>query len=479
MTGQRSSNSHAAAGPAAFMNFIARLSPRFGDRLTTSLAIRENHGRGEGLHDVLAPDAVIFPQSTEEVAEIVRICADAAVPVIPFGAGTSLEGQLQAVHGGLCVDLSRMDKLLAVSAQDLDCRVQAGVTREQLNHHLRDLGLFFPLDPGANASLGGMAATRASGTNAVRYGTMSAVTLGLTVVTPQGQVIRTGSGARKSSTGYDLTRLYVGSEGTLGIITELRLRLHGVPETILAATCQFDTPEGAVDAVSSLLQIGVPLARIELLDELQMRACIAYSKLEGLEDKATLFFEFHGGPAAVEEQVALTRQICAETGGGDLRSAKGQTARNHLWKARHSAYYAGRALAPGKEAFATDACVPISRLASCIRETKAEAEASGLICPIVGHVGDGNFHVLVLYDADDPAERRRAEALSASISRRAIRHGGTCSGEHGVGIHKLGFMELEHGPALDVMRAVKRALDPNNIMNPGKTLPAPSPDFPV
>jgi D-lactate dehydrogenase (cytochrome) len=366
-----------------------------------------------------------------------------------------------------------MDRILSVSAEDLDCRVEAGVTREQLNHHIRDMGLFFPLDPGANASLGGMAATRASGTNAVRYGTMAAATLGLTVVTAEGEIIRTGTGARKSSTGYDLTRLYIGSEGTLGVITELRLRLYGVPETVLAAVCQFDALEGAVEAVTMLLQAGAPLARIELLDSLQTRACIAYSKLEGLEAKDTLFLEFHGGPAAVEEQIEFARSVCAGTSGGEFRWARAQEERNRLWKARHNAYHAGRALAPGKEAFATDACVPISKLAECIGKTKAEAEASGLTCPIVGHVGDGNFHVLILFDPADTAERDRAEALAAGISRRAIALGGTCSGEHGVGVHKLGYMEAEHGPALAVMRAIKTALDPKHIMNPGKTIPFP------
>jgi D-lactate dehydrogenase (cytochrome) len=450
---------------------VAQLSTRFGERLVTALAIRNEHGRGEGLDIVFPPDAVVFPTSTAEVAEIIEICAAAGVAVIPFGAGTSLEGHVQAIHGGVCIDMSRMSRILAVNREDLDCVVEAGVTREQLNHHLRDQGLFFPLDPGANASLGGMAATRASGTNAVRYGTMAAATLGLTVVTSHGQIIRTGSGARKSSTGYDLTRLYIGSEGTLGIITELRLRLHGIPECLLAATCQFDSLDGAVGAVTLLLQAGAPVARIELLDDLQMRACIAYSKLQGLDGKTTLFLEFHGGPAAVEEQIAFAGAVCAEMGGGEFRWARAQEERSQLWQARHNAYHAGRALAPRKEAFATDACVPISMLASSIRKAKDEAMQSGLICPIVGHVGDGNFHVLVLFDPADGAERARAEALSKSISRRAIESGGTCSGEHGVGVHKLALMQVEHGPAIEVMRAIKQALDPKNIMNPGKTIP--------
>jgi len=458
-----------AAGPVE--TAIERLRARFGDRVATSEAVRASHGRGEGLHDLHAPDAVVFARSTEEVAAAVALCAEHRVPVIPFGVGTSLEGQIQAVAGGISLDLSGMDRILEVNAADLDCRVEAGVTREALNAHVRDRGLFFPLDPGANATLGGMAATRASGTNAVRYGTMREVTLGLTVVTPQGAVIRTGGRARKSSAGYDLTRLYVGSEGTLGVVTELRLRLFGIPETIAAAVCQFDALEGAVDAVTLILQMAIPLARIELLDDVQMRACIAHSKLEGFEAKATLFLEFHGPPAAVDEQVDQVRAVVGDFGGGELRWAKAQEDRTKLWTARHNAYWAARALKPGCESFATDACVPISALGRCIAETKAEAEASGLLCPIVGHVGDGNFHMLVLFDPDDPDERARADALAAGIAARALAHGGTITGEHGVGLHKLGMMEAEHGSALEVMRAVKRALDPLGIMNPGKTVP--------
>ena len=450
---------------------LAEAGPAFGVRLTTARAAREAHGRGEGLHDLFPPDAVAFAHTTEEVAALVRACHSHRVPVIPFGTGTSLEGHIQAIHGGISLDLSGMNRILDVSPENLDAHVEAGVTREQLNVFIRDQGLFFPLDPGANASLGGMAATRASGTNAVRYGTMRDVTLGLTVVTPQGEIIRTGGRARKSSTGYDLTRLYVGSEGTLGVITELRIRLFGVPETVAAAVCQFDDLAGAVDAVTLVLQMGVPVARIELLDELQMRGCIGYSKLEGFAEKPTLFVEFHGAPAAVEEQIAQVAAVFADFGGGTMQWAREQEERTRLWTARHNAFWAARSLAPGKESFATDACVPIAQLSACIAETKAEAEASGLVCPIVGHVGDGNFHVMVLFDPADPDERARADALTASIAERAIRMGGTCSGEHGIGLHKLDTMAREHGSALGPMRAIKAALDPHNIMNPGKTVP--------
>ncbi len=450
---------------------IARLRDHFGDRLLTSAAACDAHGRGEGLHDIMPPAAVVMAHSTAEVATVVAVCHDTRTPVIPYGVGTSLEGQIQALHGGISLDLSAMDRVLSVTQADLDCRVEAGVTREALNAHIKSDGLFFPLDPGANATLGGMAATRASGTNAVRYGTMREVTLGLTVVTPDGSIIRTGGRARKSSAGYDLTRLYVGSEGTLGVITELQLRLFGIPETIAAAVCPFDTLRGAIDAVVTILQLGIPLARIELLDALQMRACIGYSKLAGFAEAPTLFLEFHGAPASVDEQVAQVAEVAAMHGGGALRWAKRQEERTALWTARHNAYWAARSLRPGCETFATDACVPISRLAECILETTAEAEALGLVAPVVGHVGDGNFHMLVLFDPADPAERGRAEALAESIARRSLALGGTISGEHGVGLHKMGMMAAEHGDALAVMRSLKAALDPRGIMNPGKMLP--------
>ena len=451
---------------------IARLRDRFGDRVLTGTAVLDAHGRGEGLHDIMPPAAVVMARSTAEVSAVVAICHDTRVPIIPFGVGTSLEGQIQALHGGISLDLSAMDRVLSVTPVDLDCRVEAGVTREALNAHIKTDGLFFPLDPGANATLGGMAATRASGTNAVRYGTMREVTLGLTVVTPDGSIIHTGGRARKSSAGYDLTRLYVGSEGTLGVITELQLRLFGIPETIAAAVCQFATLRGAIDAVVMILQLGLPLARIELLDALQMRACIGYSRLSDMAEAPTLFLEFHGAPASVDEQVAQVGEIAAAHGGGDLRWAKAQEERSALWTARHNAYWAARSLRPGCETFATDACVPISRLAECILESTAEAESLGLVAPVVGHVGDGNFHMLVLFDPADAGERARAETLSQSIARRSLALGGTISGEHGVGLHKLGMMAAEHGEALAVMRAIKTALDPRGIMNPGKLLPA-------
>jgi D-lactate dehydrogenase (cytochrome) len=452
---------------------IDRLRPSFGPRLVTSAAILAAHGRGEGVSETFPPDAVVFAESAEEIALVLRACSEARVPVIPFGTGTSLEGQIQAVRGGISLDLSKMDSILSVSAEDLDCRVQAGVTREALNAYVRDQGLFFPLDPGANASLGGMAATRASGTNAVRYGTMRDVVLGLTVVTPAGEIIKTGGRARKSSAGYDLTRLYIGSEGTLGVISELQLRLFGIPEQITAGLCQFADLRSAVEAVTLILQLSIPIARIELLDALQMQACISYSKLHDLSPAPTLFLEFHGSPSSVSEQVEQVRTIMAEAGGGEFKWAAAPEDRTRLWKARHDAYWAGRSLLPGCESIATDACVPISKLARCIEETQAEALASRLICTIVGHVGDGNFHVLILFDPTAEEERERAEALATSIARRAIGHGGTCTGEHGIGLHKLDLLREEHGDAaVRVMQQVKDALDPRGIMNPGKTVPA-------
>lgn len=457
--------------PEVISAVVDRLRERYADRLSTTTAIREAHGRGEGGHALQPPDAVFTPRDNAEVADALSLCNFHRVPVIPFGVGTSLEGQVQAPLGGLSLDLSAMNKILEVNAADLDARVEAGVTREQLNVHLRDSGLFFPLDPGANATLGGMASTRASGTNAVRYGTMREITLGLTIVTPDGAVIRTGGRARKSSSGYDLTRLYVGSEGTLGVITELQLRLFGVPETIVAAVCQFGDLQGAVETVSVVLQMGVPIARIELLDTLQMAASIAYSKLIGLSAQPTLFFEFHGSPGAVEEQVTLTQRITRVLGGGEFRQASAPKDRADLWSARHNAYWAGRALRPGCDSFATDACVPISELPACIAEARAAADESGLMSPVTGHVGDGNFHMNVLFDPKSLEERSRADALASTIAKIALAHHGTVSGEHGVGQHKINLMQAEHGDALSVMRALKAALDPHSIMNPGKMIP--------
>lgn len=449
-----------------------QLAALLGDRATTSPGVRGQHAGGEGIHAASPPDIVVFPQSTEEVAAVVRICAAADVPIVPFGAGTSLEGHVTALRGGVAISLVRMDRVLEVNDADLDCRIEAGVTREALNAHLRDRGLFFPLDPGANATLGGMAATRASGTNAVRYGTMREVTLGLTVVTAAGEVIRTGGRARKSSAGYDLTRLFVGSEGTLGVITEVQLRLFGIPEQIASGVCVFDDVESAVGAVTMVIQLGVPVARIEFLDALQMRGCIGYSKLEGFAEKPTLFLEFHGSPTSVADQIAQVEGVIADFGGSDFRWATREEERSALWKARHNAYHAAKSLGPGKHALTTDACVPISALPAVIAEAQAEAARTGLICPIVGHVGDGNFHVMILYDAASPAETADAEALSHHIARAAIAHGGTCTGEHGIGMHKLDLLEEEHGPGVEVMRQVKRALDPRGILNPGKTVPA-------
>jgi len=441
-----------------------------GDRVTTSAAVREQHGRGEGGFSPVPPDIVCFPNSDDEVAAIVRLCAEHRIPVIPFGTGTSLEGHVLALRGGVSIDLSRMNAILEVNADDLDCRVQAGVTRKQLNDHIRDAGLFFPVDPGADASLGGMAATRASGTNAVRYGTMRESVLGLTVVMPDSRIVRTGGRARKSAAGYDLTRLIVGSEGTLGVITEVQLRLFGIPEAISAAVCQFDTLAGAVNTVIQTIQLGVPVARIELLDEVQLDACIAYSKLAGYDRKPTLFFEFHGSKRSVAEQAETVGDLSSENGGGDFRWAIRQEDRNALWQARHDAYFAAVALRPGKRGISSDVCVPISRLAECILESRADIDESGLLAPIVGHVGDGNFHVLFIIDPDDPDEAGRAQQVNERMVHRALAMGGTCTGEHGIGVGKMEFLVAEQGEAISVMRAIKIALDPHNIMNPGKIL---------
>ncbi len=456
---------------SAVAELVRKLCGDYGERAVTSHSVREHHGHGEGLADSALPDVVVFPQSNEEVAAIVRLCHLARVPVIAFGVGTSLEGHVAALYGGVCLDLTQMSRVLEVNVEDLDCRVQAGVTREQLNAELKGTGLFFPIDPGANATLGGMAATRASGTNAVRYGTMRENVLGLTVVAADGRIVRTGGRARKSSAGYDLTRLFVGAEGTLGVITEIQLRLYGLPEAIAAAVCQFPDLASAVNTVIAAMQTGIPVARIELLDDVQMDACIRHSKLEDFEAKPTLFFEFHGSPAGVREQSAAMQAISDELGGSAYQWAIQPEDRNRLWKARHAAYYAALALQPGTMGFATDACVPISRLADCILETKADIEKSGLTAPIVGHVGDGNFHLVILFDPNDAGQRERAEALAHGVSLRAISMGGTCTGEHGIGWHKLDMLAREHGEAVDLMRAVKRALDPFNIMNPGKTVP--------
>ena len=446
------------------------LRQRFGERATSGQAICDQHGRGEGWYPSAPPDLVVFAETTEDVAEVVRICAEHKVPVVPFGTGTSLEGHVAALKGGVSLDLSGMNKLLEVNAEDLDCRVQAGVTRKQLNEDLRDTGLFFPIDPGANASLGGMASTRASGTNAVRYGTMRENVMGLTVVTADGRIIKTGGRARKSAAGYDLTRLFVGAEGTLGVITEVQLRLYGIPESIRSAVCQFPDLESAVNTVILTIQLGIPVARIELLDEVQMDACIRYSKLENFEPKVTLFFEFHGTEASTQEQAQQVQELSAEHGGSAFQYAATQEERTTLWEARHNAFYAACAAVPGKKGMATDACVPISKLADCILDTKRDIQDSGLYAPIVGHVGDGNYHLCLMFDPDDQEELGRAKALVERMNHRAISYGGTCTGEHGIGYGKMHFLTAEHGDAVAVMRQAKKALDPDNIMNPGKIL---------
>mgnify|MGYP003886206227 CR=1 FL=1 len=443
------------------------LVQRFGERCSRSPSVCEQHGHTTTWLPNQAPDAVVFAENTEEVAEIVRICAEHKVPVIPFGTGTSLEGHINAPGGGVSIDLSRMNQIVAVNSEDLDCQVQPGVTRKQLNSHLRDTGLFFPIDPGADASLGGMAATRASGTNAVRYGTMKDAVLGMTVVTASGEIIHTGGRARKSSAGYDLTRLMVGSEGTLGIVTELTLRLHGQPEAISGGVCPFPSIEAACNAVISTIQCGIPVARIELLDELQVRACNTYSKLNFAETP-TLFLEFHGSEAGVKEQSELFGSIAEEYGGGPFSWATKPEERTSLWAARHDAYWAAFTLRPGAKVVASDVCVPISRLAECVSATKKDIEAEGLVAPIVGHVGDGNFHVQVLVDENSADEIAAAEDFVERLNWRAIEMDGTCTGEHGVGQGKMKYLNKEHGKAMDMMAAIKRALDPDNILNPGK-----------
>ncbi len=446
---------------------IAALRHLFGERLSTSTGVRDHHAKDESWHHPHRPDAVVFPDSTQEVAEIVRICAAHQTPVVAFGTGTSLEGNVIPHRGGVVVDLANMNKVLRVSTADLDVTVQARVTRKELNAFVRDQGLFFPIDPGADASLGGMAATRASGTNAVRYGTMRENVLALTVVLADGRIIRTARRARKSAAGYDLTRLFVGSEGTLGIITEVTLRLYGIPEAMAAAVCSFESLEGAVNAVIQTIQLGVPVARIELLDDVQMDSLNRFSKMNH-PVKNTLFIEFHGTDAAVKEQAEMVQATAAEHGGGEFKWALKAEERNALWTARHDVTYANKALRPGCEIWATDVCVPISRLAECILETKKDMQRSTLIAPLVGHVGDGNFHLGFLIMRDDPKELEEAERLNDRLVMRALSMDGTCTGEHGVGLGKRKFLVAEHGEAVSVMRQIKQALDPLNILNPGK-----------
>ncbi len=455
------------ARPAPNYALFAELADLLGDRLSTSAAVREQHGKDESYHSPAPPDAVAFAATTEEVAAIVEICGRYETPVIPFGTGTSLEGHVAALHGGVCIDVGSMDEILSVNAEDLDCTVQAGVRRKRLNEHLRDMGLFFPIDPGADASLGGMTATRASGTNAVRYGTMRENVLALTVVLADGRVIRTSKRARKSAAGYDLTRLFVGSEGTLGVITEVTLRLYGIPEAMSSAVCSFADLEGAIDAVIATIQSGVPIARIELLDELSMDAINRHSGFE-YPVSPTLFLEFHGTEAGVREQAETVGAIAAEFGGAGFEWTTKTEERNKLWQARHDAAYATMALRPGAKIWPTDVCVPISRLAECLIETRKDLDETYLLAPIVGHVGDGNFHVAFLIDPDKPEEIAEAERLNERLVHRALAMEGTCTGEHGVGYGKIEFLVAEHGEAVGVMRAIKLALDPGNLMNPGK-----------
>lgn len=450
---------------------LVALQARFGAQLSTAWAVREQHGRDESAFThVPPPAAVVFAESTQDVADAVRIAAQWRVPVIPFGVGSSLEGQLLAVRGGISLDVSRMNQVLAVHADDLTATVQPGVTRKQLNEAIKHLGLFFPIDPGADASIGGMTATRASGTNAVRYGTMRDNVLALEVVTARGDVIRTGTRARKSSAGYDLTRLFVGSEGTLGIFTAITVRLYPLPEAVSAAVCSFPSVDAAVRTTMAIIQMGVPIARCELLDARTVRAVNAHSKL-GLREAPMLLMEFHGSPASVREQAETVQALAHEHGGQDFEWATTPEERTRLWTARHNAYFAAVQSRPGCRCITTDACVPISQLAEQVGAAVAEADAAGLPYFLVGHVGDGNFHMGYLIDPDDDAERARAEALNAALVQRAIDCGGTCTGEHGVGLHKMAFLHAEVGDgALALMRAIKAALDPLGILNPGKVL---------
>ncbi|MCB1646328.1 MAG: FAD-binding protein, partial [Pseudomonadales bacterium] len=448
----------------------ASLREWFPDRVSANASLLERHGKDESFHTPRSPDLIVWPVSTEEVSQIVRLCARHQVAIIPFGAGTSLEGHIAAVRGGVCVNLSLMNQVLEVNADDLDCRVQAGVTRKQLNQALQSCGQFFPVDPGADATLGGMTSTSASGTNAVRYGTMKANLLGLTIVMPDGSIVRTGSRARKSASGYDLTHLFCGAEGTLGIITEVQLRTWGIPEAHGVARCTFDSVRSAVATVIETIQMGIPVARAELLDAAQIKAVNQYSKLD-LPERPTLFFEFHGSQAGIAEQSETVAQLATGHGGSDFEWSGRQEDQNRLWQARHDAYYAAKALLPGREGWPTDVCVPISRLADCIDETLQDIDQEAMLAPVVGHVGDGNFHLLLLVDPQDEASLAQARRVNDRLVRRALRMGGTATGEHGIGYGKLAYMSLEHGASLEIMRVIKRSLDPLNIMNPGKVVP--------
>lgn len=457
------------ASAPAIEQVIATIRGFLGERLSTAQALREQHSRGEDTTPPTLPDAVAFVQTTDEISRIMALCHQHGVPVVPFGAGTSLEGHVNPVRGGISLDLSQMTAVLELNTEDMDCLIEPGVTRQALNDFLRAEGLFFPVDPGSHCTIGGMCATRASGTNAVRYGTIRENVLGLEVVLADGRVIQTGGRTRKAANGYDLTRLFIGSEGTLGVITKIRLRLHGIPEGISAAVCQFPTLAAAVEAVSTVMQSGIPVARIELLDEDQMEACIRYSKLEGFAATTTLFLEFHGSPTSVVEQAEAVEAVARDFGATSFEAATDPEARNRLWKARHDAYWAAIALKPGHRGITTDVCVPISRLTEAVVKAKETAKASGQTSCIVGHVGDGNFHCLILFPENDQAALERAWALDREIVAQGLALGGTCSGEHGIGLGKREFLEQEHGDgALSVMRALKATLDPKGIMNPGK-----------
>jgi D-lactate dehydrogenase (cytochrome) len=451
--------------------FLDELRTVLGERLSTSDSVRDHHSHGESWHASARPDAVAFPETTAEVSTIVAACARAAVPIIPFGMGSSLEGHVNAIHGGLSLDLTRMNRVLRVSSEDLDVTVEAGLTHRKLDDHLKNTGLMFPIDPGADATIGGMTATRASGTTAVRYGTMRDNVLGLTVVLADGRVIHTGSRARKSSSGYDLTRLFVGSEGTLGVMTEITLRLFGRPEAVSAAVCPFASMEGAAATVISTIQLGIPVARIEIIDEQQLDFVNRYSKTN-YPLAPTLFFEFHGiSQQSVDEQARAVADIASENGATGFQWATTPEQRATLWQARHNVLYATIASRPGARPWTSDVCVPISRLSECILETQEDLRRSEIIAPLVGHAGDGNFHLIFMVDTDDAAEMEAVKAANSRLVERALRLGGTCTGEHGVGFGKLEYLPEEHGESLDVMRAIKKALDPRNLMNPGKLIP--------
>ncbi len=450
---------------------VELLSQKLGDRFSTSLPIRTNHGRDESDHDVDPPDAVVFAKSTEEVSFIAKLCNQYKVPLIPFGAGTSIEGHILAIEGGISLDLSLMNQVLEIYPEDLSIKVQTGVKRIQLNQEIKDTGLFFPVDPGADATIGGMCSTRASGTNAVRYGTMRDNVLALTVVKANGEIIKTGTRAKKSSAGYDLTSLFIGSEGTLGIITEITLKIYPLPEAVSAAVCNFPSIHDAVKSVISVIQLGIPIARVELIDEMSVKAINQYSKLN-LTVAPTLFFEFQGSPNAVEEQSSLVMEIAQEHQGNDFEWATKPEDRNRLWQARHSAYFACLQLQPGCKAITTDVCVPISKLAECISQTREMLDKSYLTNAILGHVGDGNFHVLIATDPNKPEDLLEAERLNKAIVEISLAMDGTCTGEHGIGIHKMPFLVQEHGQlSVDLMRSIKQTLDPNYILNPGKIFP--------